>query len=342
MSKPLEALAHFEIKGAINSVALFGGGHINDTYHVKTSDGEFLLQRVNTAVFTNPEVLEENLEGLFSDQSEILVPHVKTKTGQWLLHFQNDIWKMQVFDNDVYAPTLATELDLVHEIGKGFGKFTALSIKYEVSNFEEAIPNFHNLKWRIRQLDEAVENNYAQRIEEAKIYIDKANQFRWISDKMDDLIGKGLPLRVCHNDTKIDNILLSKASNQFNYVIDLDTVGPGYVLYDFGDMMRTLLSPTKENERDESKVILRADYLKQIHLGYLKECEEILTPLEIESLTFGGLYMTYMIAIRFLADYLNGDTYYKVNFPEENMIRARNQFRLLELMEGWSDHRSDL
>ena len=333
MSKPLEALAHFGIKGVINSVALFGGGHINDTYHVQTSDGDFLLQRVNTEVFTNPAVLEANLKGLFSVQLEILVPHVKTKGGNWLLHFQNDVWKMQVFDKDVYAPTLATELDLVYEIGKGFGKFTALSKTFDVRKFEEAIPDFHNLKWRLEQLDQAVENNSANRKAIAKILLDKADKFKWISKKMDDLIKKGLPLRVCHNDTKIDNILLSKTSNEFKYVIDLDTVGPGYVLYDFGDMMRTLLSPTKENEKDESKIELRADYLENIRSGFLQEAEHMLVPLEKEALSFGGLYMTYMIGIRFLADYLNGDNYYKVSFPEENMIRARNQFRLLELMD---------
>jgi Ser/Thr protein kinase RdoA (MazF antagonist) len=333
MGKPIAALTHFEIKGAINSVALFGGGHINDTYHVQTSDGDFLLQRVNTSVFTNPAVLEANLEALFSEQSEILVPHVKTKNGNWLLHFQNDVWKMQVFDSDVYAPTLATELGLVHEIGKGFGKFTALSKIFDVGKFEEAIADFHKLKWRLEQLDKAIENNSAKRLVAAKILLDKAGKFKWISEKMDDLIEKGLPLRVCHNDTKIDNILLSKASNQFKYVIDLDTIGPGYVLYDFGDMMRTLLSPTKENEKVESKIELRADYLENIRTGFLEEAEHMLTPLEKATLSFGGRYMTYMIGIRFLADYLNGDTYYKVSFPEENMIRARNQFRLLELMD---------
>jgi len=337
MSKTLEALKHFEIKGAINSVALFGGGHINDTYHVQTTDGDFLLQRVNTGVFKNPVILEANLVGLFSIKSEILVPHVKTKVGQWLLHFHNDVWKVQTFDADVYAPTLATQLDLVYEIGKGFGKFTALSRNLDLNDFEEAIPDFHNLKWRIKQLDQAIENDKANRMEAAKILINKANQFKWISEKMEDLIGAGLPLRVCHNDTKIDNILLSKASNKFRYVIDLDTVGPGYVLYDFGDMLRTLLSPTKENELEESKIELRTEYLKKIQAGFLQESEDTLTAIELTSLNFGGMYMTYIMAIRFLTDYLNGDTYYKVNFPEENMIRARNQFRLLELMDIWLD-----
>ncbi len=337
MSTPLEALAHFEIKGAINSVALFGGGHINDTYHVQTSEGDFLIQKVNTQVFRTPEVLEVNLTGLFTERSEILVPHVKTKKGQWLLHLQNDVWKMQVFDKDVYAPALATQLDVVHEIGKGFGKFTALSKVYDVSNFEETIPNFHNLKWRLEELDQAIKNNPARRVAEVKRLIDKAKKFNWISEKMEDLVKSGLPPRLCHNDTKIDNILLTKGSNEFKFVIDLDTVGPGYVLYDFGDMMRTLLSPTKENELDESKVQLRVDYLEKIHQAFLNESEHMLSPLEKTSLIFGGLYMTYMIAIRFLADFINGDTYYKVSFPEENMIRARNQFRLLELMEDWSD-----
>lgn len=333
MSKPLEVLVHFEIQGAINSVALFGGGHINDTYHVQTSEGGYLLQRVNTNVFTRPAVLEANLEGLFSDQTEILVPHIKTTEGNWLLHFHDDVWKMQVFDEDVYAPNMASDLNLVYEIGKGFGRFTALSRRFDVNNFKETIPNFHNLNWRIKQLDQAIENNQVKRINTAKVLIEKANQFRWISDKMDDLVKNGLPQRVCHNDTKIDNILLTKASDNFKYVIDLDTVGPGYVLYDFGDMMRTLLSATKENELDESKIELRLDYFEQIRNGFLQESEQEINALEKDSLSFGGQYMTYLIGIRFLADYLNGDTYYKISFPEENMIRARNQFRLLELMD---------
>ncbi len=321
------------MQGAIESIALFGSGHINDSYHVRTSDESYLLQKINTSVFRDSEVLEANLTGLFSTDSDILVEHIKTTTGKWLLNSDSGVWKLQVFGEGTFAPTLADDLLLVREVGRGFGKFTALSQHLSIDNFKEAIPNFHSLKWRLNQLDEAVEGDIARRVTKAGHLIDLANKYRWISKRMDELAGQ-LPLRVCHNDTKIDNVLLAKATNQFKYVIDLDTAGPGYVLYDFGDMMRTLLSPTKESETDQSKIELRHNYFESLKEGFLEECGTMLDPLEIDSLSFGGLYMTYIMAIRFLTDYLNGDQYYKISFEEENYIRSRNQFVLLGYVES--------
>ncbi|GAB5528120.1 MAG: aminoglycoside phosphotransferase family protein [Roseivirga sp.] len=332
MNDPKAALEKFQIKGAIKSVALFGGGHINDTYKVETSEAQYLLQRVNTDVFRNTEIFEANLRALLAGKSEVLVEHIATEEGRWLLVDKSGAWKVQVFDEDVYAPQLANDLRQVSEVARGFGKFTALGLSVDI--FKESIPDFHNLQWRLEQLDEAIENNAVGRRTEAQSLIDQANAYRWISEKMEALKGDGLPLRLCHNDTKIDNILLSRSSDRFKYVIDLDTVGPGYALYDFGDMMRTLLSPTKEAEPDVSKIELREDYYISLRDGFLSECRHCLTALEIESLAFGGQYMTYIMGIRFLADYLNGDVYYKVSHGEENFVRARNQLRLLTLMDG--------
>lgn len=331
MNDPREALENFQIKGAIKSVALFGGGHINDTYKVETSEAQYLLQRVNTGVFKNTEIFEANLDALLASKSDVLVSHIPTREGRWLLVDTSGAWKVQVFDKDVYAPQLANDLNQVTEVARGFGKFTALNLP--VHSFRETIPDFHNLDWRLQQLDAAIANNLAGRKGRAEELIDQADAFRWIAEKMKALKELGMPLRLCHNDTKIDNILLSDSSDMFRYVIDLDTVGPGYVLYDFGDMMRTLLSPTKEAEPDVSKVKLRMEYYDQLREGFLAECEQSLTALEVGLLSFGGQYMTYLMAIRFLADYLNGDVYYKVSHAEENFIRARNQLRLLKLMD---------
>lgn len=335
MNDPRAALEKFRIKGAIKSVALFGGGHINDTYKVDTSEAQYLLQRVNTAVFRNTEVFEANLAAVLTGRSDILVEHVPTQKGQWLLTDASGTWKVQVFDEDVYTPQLANDPNQVTEVARGFGKFIALNLP--VHSFQETIPDFHNLDWRLEQLDEAIANNLADRKNRAQELTDQANEFRWIAEKMKTLKEQGLSLRLCHNDTKIDNILLSGSPGTFRYVIDLDTVGPGYALYDFGDMMRTLLSPTKEAEPDVSKVELRKDYYDRLRKAFLAECEHTLTALEIESLAFGGQYMTYLMAIRFLADYLNGDVYYKVSHKEENFIRARNQLNLLRLMDGMGD-----
>ncbi len=331
MNDPRAALEKFQIKGAIKSVALFGGGHINDTYKVDTSEAQYLLQRVNTAVFRNTEVFEANLRALLASKSGVLVGHIPTLEGRWLLVDRSGAWKVQSFDDDVYAPQLANDLNQVTEVARGFGKFIALNLP--VHSFQETIPGFHNLDWRLEQLDEAIANNLADRKKRTEELIDQANEFRWIAVKMKTLKKQGLPLRLCHNDTKIDNILLSSSSDTFRYVIDLDTVGPGYALYDFGDMMRTLLSPTKEAEPDVSKIKLRKEYYDCLREAFLTECKHSLTALEVESLSFGGQYMTYLMAIRFLVDYLNGDVYYKVSHEEENFIRARNQLRLLKLMD---------
>lgn len=331
MNNPKTALENFQIKGAIRSIALFGGGHINDTYKVETTEEQYLLQRINTGVFKDTGIFEANLSALFTTKSDVLVEHIPTRENTWLLVDASGAWKTQLFDKDTYAPQLANDLRQVSEVAIGFGKFTALGLSADI--FRESIPDFHNLLWRLEQLDEAIENNVVGRRTEAQNLIDQANAYRWIGKKMEALKADGLPLRLCHNDTKIDNILLSRSSDRFKYVIDLDTVGPGYALYDFGDMMRTLLSPTKESEPDVSKIELREDYYISLRDGFLSECRHSLTALEIESLSFGGQYMTYIMAIRFLADYLNGDVYYKVSYGEENFIRARNQLRLLTLMD---------
>ena len=175
-------------------------------------------------------------------------------------------------------------------------------------------------------------NDLASRSKTAKDLIDLTNNFRWVSGKYNKLLSEGLPSRVCHNDTKLDNCLLAKSDVSFCNIIDLDTLGPGSVLFDFGDLMRTTLSPTAENELDESKISLRLDYLEALEKGFLSAGSVVLTPLENENLLFGGLYMTYIMGVRFLTDFLNGDIYYKTTFENENFIRARNQLLLLELM----------
>lgn len=332
MNIALEALKAFQLEGAIEKVAPFGSGHINDTYKVESSCGNYLLQKVNTKVFQNTETLENNLNLLQSLQSNVFAKHITTKNGVCFHLDQAGCWKLQEFVLNAYGPTTANNLTLVEEVGRGFGMFTQVTSTLDATIFDEAIPNFHSLKWRLEQLDEAMLLNKANRVDDSKKLIDQVNAFSWIADHFNKLVGNGLPLRVCHNDTKIDNILLTEGSDEFRHVIDLDTTGPGYVLSDFGDMMRTLLSPTKEAEVDESKIEIREGYLSALKSGYLSACEESLSPLEIQNLEFGGLYMTYMQAVRFLADYLNGDTYYKISFPEENYVRARNQLTLLRLM----------
>jgi hypothetical protein len=160
----------------------------------------------------------------------------------------------------------------------------------------------------------------------------QVESFAWINEKMNSLWVSGLPARVCHNDTKIDNILLNKKSATFQHVIDLDTVGAGTMLYDFGDLMRTCISPTKESERDLNQIVFRNEIFETLSDGFMKSVASFITPIEKENLYFGGIYMTYIMAVRFLTDYLNGDIYYKISFVDENLVRTKNQMALLNLM----------
>ncbi len=332
MEAALQALQAYNIKGAITEIAPFGLGHINDSYLVKANDHQYLLQKLNQSVFQSPEIVESNLRALLNHDSGLFVKHHKTNSGNYHYHCDDGHWRLMDFIEDAYAPETAVSLDEVEKVAEGFGKFTSFSNRLNPEDYRESIPKFHDLNWRLEELKSAVENDQAKRLNLCKNLVEKAEDFDWIQAKMDELISDGLQSRVCHNDTKLNNCLVAKSNHEFRYIIDLDTIGPGYVLYDFGDLMRTTLSATPENELDESKIDVRKEFLEVLYQGFISQSKSVLTKIEIDSLLFGGVYMTYIMAIRFLTDYLNGDAYYKISFENENFIRARNQLRLLELM----------
>lgn len=329
-----KALQAYNIKGAVDKIALFGSGHINDTYLIEAGKEEYLLQKLNQNVFQYPERIENNLRALLEKESDLFVKHYQTSANTYHHHNDNGIWRLTNFVSAGYAPQTANKLHEVAEAAKGYGRFTTFADGLDKEKFTETIPKFHNLAWRLEQLNDAIKDDLANRSKSAKNLINTTNDFRWISEKLRTLFSEGLPTRVCHNDTKLDNCLLAKLESTFCNIIDLDTLGPGSVLYDFGDLMRTTLSPTAENELDESKIEIRSDYLAALQDGFSSTCNSVLAPLEKENLLFGGIYMTYIMAVRFLTDYLNGDAYYKISFENENFVRARNQLRLLELMSG--------
>lgn len=331
MKEALKALQSYNIQGAVDKIAPFGSGHINDTFLVETDRKRYLFQKLNQHVFRNPDKVEKNLKSLLIDTPSLFVKHYMTQKGNYHCNGQG-VWRLTDFIDDAYAPLTATNLNEVIEAAKGFGRFVSYADDLNAEEFEETIPEFHNLNFRLKQLDIALANGIPERLIESKELIAKVNDFRWIWTEIKTLVANGLPMRVCHNDTKLDNCLLAKTDRSFKYVIDLDTIGPGYMMFDFGDLMRTTLSPTKENELDESKIEIRQEFLTALNEGFLSSCEKILTNLEKENLLFGGLYMSYIMSVRFLTDYLAGDTYYKTSFENENFIRARNQLKLASLI----------
>lgn len=336
MDELLAVLKAFDVQEEVHKITLFGSGHINDTYKVDVTEKCYLLQRINSGVFFRPEIIEENLKILLDCKHTLFVRHYRTPAGH--IHFINDagIWRLTDFISEAYSPETTTSATQVAEVARGFGNFIARTDPLSVEGFREPIPCFHDLNKRLAAFSEAIKTASETRLEASQLLIEKVKKFSRIAAQFQELVAQGLPQRVCHNDTKLNNCLLSEADDRFQYVIDLDTVGPGYVLFDFGDLVRTTVSAAAENERDETQINLNPAYYTALEEGFIEGCREVLLPIELKNLRFGGLYMTYIIAVRFLTDYLNGDVYYKVSFENENHIRARNQLRLLEILEDCS------
>ena len=219
------------------------------------------------------------------------------------------------------------------EGGKAYGKFIKILSDFPANDLKETIPQFHDIDFRLRNFENVIDTDIAGRVKETQTEIDfirqRASQMYQILQL--GIAGK-IPLRVTHNDTKINNVLFNPEDKAIA-VIDLDTVMPGYVHYDFGDAIRTFTNTANEDEADLSKVSINMAYFKAFARGFLSETREILSPDEKNHLAFSALLMTYIIGLRFLTDYLNGDTYFKTAYPEHNLVRARNQFKLLENME---------
>jgi len=323
-------LNEFGIQGAINEIAPFGLGHINDSYRLRSGDQHLFLQRVNTEIFTEIEAIENNLRLFFEHDNSIFVKHYSAN-GQYHLAYDGGVWRLTDFQTECYSPQMPEVLEELAEVAKGFGRFAKAAGALSPGQFQEPIPRFHDLSLRWQQLDDALSSASNDRLERARKYIELAQQnYRELDDELCQFIKSGLTERVSHNDCKINNCLLSKADRSFSFVVDLDTIGPGYLLYDFGDLMRTCLVKGQENEASTTNLYINPEAFDVLAKNYVQACGQELAEPEKSSLVFGGPYMTFIMAIRFLADYLRGDLYYKTSFAEENLIRARNQFFIFE------------
>ena len=332
MQETESVLRAYGIKGAIEKVALFGYGHINDSYKVSLNNQTLLLQKVNTSVFQDIDVLENNLTQLFELESDLFPVHWQSQ-GSYHLEHNSALWRLSSFVEASYSP-LKPNLKECLEAVKGFARFMALNSQLDAFQFSETIPHFHRLDKRIDAFEQAVRLDLCERLQKVLPEVELVRSFLWIEELFKSYQASDLPVRVCHNDTKSTNVLLHYESSEFLKVVDLDTVGPGYALFDFGDMMRSMLASHPENESDLSNLTILTERYELMKATYIDYTRGLLTDDEVRSLGFGGLYMTYLMAIRFLTDYLKGDLYYKVSHPEENLIRAKNQLKLLELMKG--------
>ncbi|SEM85086.1 Phosphotransferase enzyme family protein [Mucilaginibacter gossypiicola] len=344
-----EIATHFSIRGEIEAIVPFGSGHINDTFHIKVTDPDlpgYLLQRVNHYVFENVPALMNNVQ-LVTDhlkkkldetpgsnpENEVLTI-VKTKGNQLFFRdADSNYWRMFLFLKDTKSYDHVLTEKQACEGGKAFGKFQLLLADLDATLLAETIPGFHNIAMRLGKLNKAVLADSKDRVKEV------LPELRFITErveKMTSILNLGeegkLPLRIIHNDTKFNNILLDKHDHA-QCVIDLDTVMPGYVAYDFGDAIRTIINTASEDEPDLSKINLNMPLFKAYAEGYFKSAHAFLTDIEVETLLIGVLLIPYMQGVRFLTDYIEGDVYYKTHFAGHNLQRTRAQFQLLRMLE---------
>jgi len=348
MTGILNIAEQFFIEGIPTGFEKTGSGHINDSYRIKISPAgsqEYLLQRINHQIFTDIPALTDNIlkvtkhisEKINSNEAGLPFCDLRLIPARNNCFFYKDkdgnYWRMFNFIEGSRSFDLVPGPELAYEGGKAFGLFLQLTSDMDASGLAETIRDFHNMETRIEDFHRVCADDPRDRVSGA------GNEIMFIEERSEEMhtilkLGRSgqIPLRVTHNDTKFNNILFDK-QNKAICIVDLDTVMPGYVLYDFGDAIRTGANTGAEDEADLQKVNINLVLFSAYSKGFLEAAGKSLTLAEKSQLAFSARFMTFIIGLRFLTDYLAGDTYYKTHFPGHNLQRARTQFRLVKSME---------
>lgn len=329
----------------ILNVGPLGNGHINSTYLVTTNAGKYTLQQINTNIFTNVEGLMSNVEKVThfirqkareagKDPEKSTLKFLSTKSGKKYAMYENNAYRMYKYIDGVYTIEKMENPESFYYSGIAFGEFAESLKDFDASQLVETIVNFHNTVSRFKDFEKAVKNDAAGRA--ADVY----EEIKFVKDResftslfVTQLENGTLPLRVTHNDTKLNNVLMDNKTGLPVAVIDLDTVMPGSYLYDFGDAIRFGATRAAEDEKDLSIVNFEIDLFEKFAQGYLEKCGSSLTDKEIEMLPYASIMLTLECGMRFLSDYLNGDIYFKIHREGHNLDRARTQFKLVSDME---------
>lgn len=342
----------FLIQGTVDSIRPFGSGHINDTFLVKTIEDyapDYLLQRKNHYVFKDvPGMMDnirrvtdhirkklENVEGADPDREVMTL--IPTTKGHWYIKdSEGNYWSLFLFIPDTVSYDVVDDASITYEGGRAFGRFQHFLADLPQPPLNVTIVDFHNMAWRFDNFHKALKADIAGRADSVRAEIDftlareeeMVSYYKGLCDN--------LPERITHNDTKFNNILFDK-NGKAQCIIDLDTVMPGYVAYDFGDSIRTAANTGEEDDYNPDNVELNRAVYKNFTEGFISEILDALSQEEIESLPFGSRYMTFIMGIRFLTDYLEGDIYYKISDPDQNIRRVRSQHKLVSSMEEHFD-----
>ncbi|MGV7222937.1 MAG: phosphotransferase enzyme family protein [Nitrospinales bacterium] len=337
----------FDIHGDVDEIIPFGSGHIHDTYLIKTAGKntpDYILQKINHQIFRDIDGLMSNISVVTSHiKSKLLtvkgtesqkqtVELVRSGDGDLFSEISGNYWRAFIFISDSYTYQIVQNNKQAYEAGKIIGGFQYL-LSDIGTDLHVTIPGFHDLELRLEQFNLAATKDLKTRVQLVK------DEIRFVKEMTDllrpflDLLKSGkVPVRITHYDTKLDNILFDKNDHAI-CLIDLDTVMPGYIFYDFGDAARTMANDADEDEEDLSKVGFNKNYYQALLDGYLEETTTFISKVEKDWLSYSSFYMAFLMGLRFLTDFINGDIYYKTDFPEHNLVRARCQFELIRKME---------
>ena len=350
-----DALYAFGFGPQCSYVKPFGEGHINETYavYMPTDKGEefaYILQRVNNNVFKDPAGVMENIFGVTEylrnvvreeggDPDRETLSCIKTKNGcTYFEDSEGQPWRSYHYIQNSVCYQLVENPEQFYQSGASFGHFLKQLGSYPAASLKETIPNFHNTVNRFENFQIALKRDIKNRAvtckPEIQFVLDRKEDCKVLVEQQEN---GTLPIRVTHNDTKLNNILFDADTGKGLCIIDLDTIMPGLAANDFGDSIRFGAATAEEDEKDLSKMHFDISLYELYTKGYLEETRDVLTPEEAVSLAWGARLMTLECGMRFLTDYLQGDTYFKTAYPEHNLVRARTQFRLVEEMEQQFD-----
>ncbi len=345
-----DVLDNFNFKGDLVDCCKFGSGHINLTYLVTYEENGkkrcYVVQKINTNVFKNVDNLMENIFSVTGYLSDVIKKNggdskretlnfIKTKDGKNYYKNNDGCYRAYRFVERSKSVDSVDNAETFKKSGVAFGKFQKYLSDFPAETLSEIIPNFHNTIWRYEnEFIPALEADKMGRAKLCQEEISFIKERKADCSRLTDLISEGkLPLRVTHNDTKLNNVIFDEDTDDAICVIDLDTVMPGLALYDFGDSIRFGANTCAEDEKDTSKVKINLEYFKAYADGFLSQAGESLNQCEIDNLAFSAKLMTFECAMRFLTDYLNGDTYFNIKYDDHNLVRAKCQLALVADME---------
>lgn len=327
----------FVLEGEVKEIIPYGEGHINLTLLVTTTKKRYIMQKMNTRVFPDPDKLMENICGVtehLKARGVETLNVVPTKDGKSFVKGE-ECYRVYDFIEGTATYQTATDKAVFRNSGKAFGQFQNYLAEFDASKLTETIKRFHDTPKRFADFKEALSKDCMGRAKECQKEIDFIlSHENTYGIAMAGLADGSIPLRVTHNDTKLNNVLMDAKTGEARAVIDLDTIMPGSMLFDFGDSIRFGASTAAEDEKDLTKVHFDIDLFKVYAEGYCGEVKDSITAREAELLPYGAYLMTIECGMRFLADYLAGDTYFATKYEGHNLVRCRTQLRLAEEMEN--------